>query len=158
MKVFGTFFTIALLIALITGCASGPRFSEMKSSIPTLNPDTGRIYIYRKGGPLGVQPKIYINGENTGRAKPKGFFYVDRPAGNYEIETITEVKRKITVPLDSGQTRYVRIKFSIGFLMAHAKPELVNEEFGASEIQKMKYTGNELEIDEPESNEMKSNE
>ncbi len=139
MRLFGIIIEIAFIAILIAGCASGPMFSEMQSSIPKLNSDTGRIYIYRNGGPLGAQPKIVINGEEVGRAVPKGFLYVDRPAGNYEIVTTTEVKRKLSLALDKGQTRYVRIKFTIGFLLAHAKPELVENEVGETEIQKLKY-------------------
>ena len=46
MRPFGKFFTIAFMAILVVGCASGPKFSEMQSSIPKLNSDTGRIFIY----------------------------------------------------------------------------------------------------------------
>ena len=118
---------IACCATLLPGCASGPKFSEVKSSFPPLAEENGRIYFYRT--------------TKIGTAKPQGFFYADRPAGNYEVETSTEVKRRLSLTLDKSQTRYVRLNISMGFFVGHVYPELVDDQTGEKEICGCKYTG-----------------
>ena len=145
MNVISKLFFILIGILLLSSCAtSGPKFIEMAPTISNLSPESGRIFIYRTTA-LGaaVQPEVTLNGEVIGKAVPKGFFYVDREAGNYEIMTSTEVKRKLSLILDKGQTRYVRLNISIGFFMGHVYPELVDQEIGEKEIQDCRYTGKE---------------
>lgn len=64
----------------------------------------GRIFIYRTAL-LGaaVQPEVKVNAQVVGRAVPNGFFYVDRAAGPYSINTTTEVDRSLSLTLDKGQ-------------------------------------------------------
>lgn len=46
----------------------------------------GRIYVYRTAAfGAAVQPKVRLNEEVIGKAVPKGFFYVDRPIGEYTL-------------------------------------------------------------------------
>src|SRR5262245_19529196 len=128
---------------LLTACAiSTPKYSEMAASMAAAGPDMGRIYFYRTmllG--FAVQPEVRLNGQVVGRAVPNGFFYVDRPAGNYEVATATEVERKLTFTLDSGQVRYVRLNISMGLLAGHVYGELVDEAKGQAEIADVRYTG-----------------
>lgn len=141
MKAFAKLFLVLLLSFGLTGCAAkGLKFSEFSSQMPDLSPEMGRIYFYRvtvMGA--AVQPSVKINDEVIGKAVPKGFFYVDKEPGNYEIMTSTEVKRKLSLTLDAGQTRYVRLGISIGFFVGHVYPELVDSDVGAEEIQKCKH-------------------
>jgi Protein of unknown function (DUF2846) len=128
---------------LLSACAtSTPKYSEMAASMGAAKSDMGRIYFYRTvllG--FAVQPEVRLNGEVVGRAVPNGFFYVDRPAGNYEVATSTEVERKLTFTLDAGQVRYVRLNISMGFFAGHVYGELVDEAKGQSEIADVRYTG-----------------
>jgi hypothetical protein len=128
--------------ALMTGCATGPSYSQFKASIPALARDDGRIYFYRTAE-LGaaVQPDVHLNDQVIGTAAPDGFFYVDRPPGNYKVETATEVERTLSLTLDKGQTRYVRFDVSLGFLVGHVYPVLVEDATGESEIANCYYTG-----------------
>ncbi len=129
-----------LVLTIITGCASGPSFNEYSASIPTMDADTGRIYIYRSTSfGAAIQPKIRVNGEEVGNAVPKGFFYVDRPAGNYEISASTEAKRALTLTLEPGEERYVRLEVKMGLLAGHIKPVLVENSVGKQEITKTKF-------------------
>ena len=137
--------TVAVIVGsmLLAACAtSGPKFSEMASSIGAPKPDVGRIYFYRTTV-LGaaVQPDVRLNGEVVGKAVPNGFFYSDRPAGNYQVATETEVERKLTFTLDAGQVRYVRLSIVMGFFVGHVYGELVDEAKGQAEIADMRYTG-----------------
>jgi hypothetical protein len=95
----------------------------------------GRVFFYRTSI-LGaaIQPDVKLNGEKVGSAKPKGFFYVDRPAGAYKVETSTEVTRTLSFTLEKNQTRYVRLNISMGFFAGHVYPELVDTATAEKEI------------------------
>ncbi len=117
MKTLRKILSASVIVFFLAGCAtSGSKFVEMSSTIPTLSGDTGRIYFYRVTG-LGaaVQPEVKLNQEVIGKAVPNGFFYVDRQPGNYQVVTSTEVERKLSLTLDKGQTRFVRLNISVGF-------------------------------------------
>ena len=128
---------------LLSGCAtSGPKFSEMGATMPAAKPDAGRIYFYRTAliG-AAVQPEVRLNGEKVGKAVPNGFFYVDRPAGSYQVVTETEVEKKLTFTLEPGQVRYVRLDISMGFWVGHVYGELIDEDKAKSEIASTRYIG-----------------
>jgi hypothetical protein len=82
-----------------------------------------------------VQPEVKLNGEVIGKAVPKGFVYLDKAPATYEIMTSTEVDRKLSLTLDKGQVRYVRLDISMGFFVGHVYPELVDSDVGEKEIQ-----------------------
>jgi hypothetical protein len=105
--------------------------------------NSARIYFYRTDSMAGaaVQPSIKVNGVVVGSAVPGGYFYVDEPAGSYEISTTTEVKEAITASLKSGETRYVRFDIQMGLFVGHVAPTLVWPEQGESEIAKCHYIG-----------------
>jgi len=143
MKSILKLFLFVMVVFMLGGCATtGPKFTEFAPSISNMAPDTGRIYIYRPSS-LGaaVRPDVKLNGEVIGEAISYGFFYVDRTPGNYEIMTSTEVSRKLSMTLDKGQTRYVRLNISIGFFVGHVYPELVEDEEGKKEIEDCRYIG-----------------
>jgi len=141
---------LAVLVVSLSfgGCATtGPKYSELipAAAVSTLPPDTGRFYIYRTTA-LGaaVQPEVKLNGDVVGKAVPNGFFYVDEKPGTYEILTSTEVDRKLSLLLESGQTRYVRLNISLGFFVGHVYPELIDSDIAEKEIQDCRYTGAEM--------------
>jgi outer membrane murein-binding lipoprotein Lpp len=142
MKKILSLFVVVATVSLFSGCASGPKFNETKSSIPPLAQDQGRIFFYRNNAlGAGVQPAAKLNGEVIGKAKPMGFFYVDRAPGTYEVETTTEVKRTLSLMLEKGQTRYVRFNISMGFFVGHVYPEIIEDTIAANEIQKCSFIG-----------------
>jgi Protein of unknown function (DUF2846) len=96
---------VVIVSLLLSACAtSGPKFTEMGASMPAAATDRGRIYFYRtKALGAAVQPDVRLNGEVVGKAVPNGFFYADRPAGNYQVATETEVERKLTFTLEPGR-------------------------------------------------------
>jgi hypothetical protein len=77
----------------------------------------------------------------VGSSIPNGFFYVDSSPGANEIMTSTEVDRKLSLTLDKGQTRFVRLNISIGFFVGHVYPELADQATGEKEIQDCRNTG-----------------
>jgi hypothetical protein len=131
-----------LLAAFLAGCAAtGPKMSEVKSTIPALSPDQGRIYFYRNLNMLGaaVSADIRLNGDVVGRSQRGAFFYVDRPAGNYEVASSTETEKKLTFALDAGETKYVRTYVGVGILVGRIIPELVNGDDASKEMDNLAY-------------------
>ncbi|MBK1979679.1 DUF2846 domain-containing protein [Achromobacter xylosoxidans] len=102
--------TTALLLA---GCA-GPRYGEIAAQIPAIEAGNGRIYVYQPAqadGPSAAEPPILVDGRKVGRSKPGRFFFVDRPAGAHTLATAHDKRAgraELPVPLEAGQTRYVR--------------------------------------------------
>jgi len=138
-------FQIALLVlsaAVLSACASGPKFTEVNPDLVSENSSMGRIFFYRPSSfGAALQPDIILNDEQIGEAISWGFFYVDRPAGSYECVTSTEVERKVSFILEPGQTRYIRFSVSFGFFVGHVYGELVDDTVGLKEIKDCKYIG-----------------
>lgn len=128
----------AALLAL-SGCASGPAYKDVSGSFQPVPAQSGRIFFYRVATMgAAVQPEVKLNGETVGKSVPKGFFFVDRAPGDYVVNTTTEVKKALTFHLDAGQTRYVRLGISMGFMAGHVYPELVEDSVGKAELEKTK--------------------
>lgn len=137
-------FACCLVALTLSACASGVKFTEMNPSTMPKDQDSGRIFFYRTTV-LGaaLQPDIRLNGTKVGDSIAQGFFYVDRPPGNYEIVTSTEVDRKVTFVLEKEQTRFVKFSVSMGFFVGHVYGELVDSAVGLEEIKECKYAGAE---------------
>ena len=134
-------FACCLIALTLSACASGMKFTEMNPGTMPEDQDSGRISFYRTMV-LGamLQPDIRLNGTKVGNAIPQGFFYVDRPPGNYEVVTSTVVDRKVTFVLEKGQTRFVKFSVTIGFfLLQHVYGDLVDPAVGLEEIKECKY-------------------
>jgi hypothetical protein len=108
---------------------------------PKLAPDRGRVYFYRTSilG-LAVQPDIKLNGESVGSAAPGGFFFVDRPRGNYVASSTTEVESKVAFALAAGETKYVRTSISPGIIVGHMNFELVSKSVAEGELASLNQT------------------
>lgn len=103
MKIPFTLLILPLLFVVLSGCATGPKYTEVASSFDALEPGKGRIFIYRPSSfGAAIQPKVRLDGEVVGKAKPHGFFFVDHAPGEYEIVTSTEVERSLSLTLDEG--------------------------------------------------------
>ena len=109
---------------------------------PKLAPDRGRIYFYRSAAIVGVvvQPDIKLNGESVGSAAPGGFFFVDRPRGNYEASSATEVETKLAFTLAAGETKYVRTSISPGIIVGHMNFELISKSVAEGELASLNQT------------------
>ncbi len=133
---------IMLMVALLltVSCASGVKFSELKPELAPADSEKGRIFFYRPSGVgFALRPEVHLNEEVVGQAVAKGFFFVDRPPGDYEVVISTEVERKTTFVLEKGQTRFIRLAIRLGFFVGHIFGELVDEPTGLAEIQNCKY-------------------
>lgn len=142
----GRAFLVAVLpLLLISGCATGPKYTEVMSTIPPLTPSQGRIYFYRPSAfGAAVQPDINLNGQKVGTAKPHGFYFVDRDPGNYEVTAATETEKKLTFTLEPRQERYVRLRIQMGVFVGRIVPELVDKAEAEGEIKDLSFIAEPL--------------
>jgi len=134
---------LGLLAGLLTGCATGPKYEEVRGGFPTVPADQGRIYFFRSSNPFGsgIQPSVMLNGEKVGDPQPGGFFFVDRAPGNCEVNLTTEVDKKLTFTLEPRQEQYVRMSVGLGVIVYRVYPELVDKKTGEEELKGLSYTG-----------------
>jgi hypothetical protein len=134
---------LVLMVCCIASCATtGTKFMEMNVAKVSQDPEQGRIFFYRPSSfGAAIRPDVILNNIRVGEAKSWGFFYVDRPPGDYVMVTSTEVTRKCSFTLDKGQTRYIRISMSWGFFVGHVYGELVDESAALEEINGCRYIG-----------------
>ena len=138
MKKFSQIVTFVFIVGFYSACATGPGFLEVNPPLVSDQAEMGRIFFYMPSS-LGAafQPKVMLNDEEVGSANSLGFFYVDRPPGDYKVFTRTDVDRAVSFTLEKGQTRFIRLSSSMGFA-GIVFGELVDESVGLSEIKKCK--------------------
>ena len=141
MKFNPIMLTLALAMALPATMAiaktSENSWAFKHPAEPALDPTRARIYFYRSDAFAGfaVQPTVMINGESAGeRSKPGDYFYVDVPAGTYEISTETEKKEAVTATVTAGQTMYIRFDVNMGFFIGHVQPSIIDPQQAITEI------------------------
>jgi len=130
---------LVLAVLILGACASGAKFSDTSPSLTPASGETGRIFFYRPSS-LGaaIKPDVRLNDEVVGEAVAQGYFFVDRPPGEYKVTTSTEVERSLSLVLEKNQTRYVRLAVTMGFLVGHVTPTLVDAETALKELPKTK--------------------
>lgn len=140
MRITRGLFTAALLAAVLSGCATGAKYTEVVSTIPPMAQSEGRIYFYRPSAfGAAVQPDINLNGQKVGTAKPHGFYFVDRAPGNYEVAAATETEKKLTFTLEPRQERFVRLKIQMGLFVGRIVPELVDKSEAEKELKELSF-------------------
>ena len=129
-------------IAVLAFAATAAEADENQVNGPQpLAAGDARLCFYRETWhALSVQPDVTVNGQVVGKAFPNEWFCVDRKPGTYEVSTTSEPNRKWSVTLESGQTRYASLEFTVTwFLVAHINPELVDNATGEKGIAGLKY-------------------
>lgn len=134
---------LAVIAAGLVGCsATGPRFSEMADTLPSLGENEGRIYFYRNSiMGAAIQPEVSVNGEVVGKSQPSSFFFIDRPAGTYKAAARTEAEGSIDIVLRARQTAYVEMSISMGLLVGRPAFERVAEAEGRKALPSLAYGG-----------------
>src|ERR1700716_2789317 len=132
----------ALLVGLLLVSWASPRgVDDPPMRLPALKPGYGRVYFTRPGDLVGVavQPEIRMNNEVVGRSVPGGFFFVDRPPGQYSVSTATEVENVVTFQLAAGESKYLKTAVTPGILVGHITPTLEFPEQGQSDVGRLRY-------------------
>lgn len=134
-------FFVGLALLLLAGCATGPKYSEMKGTIPPLRSDQGRVFVYRDSSfGAAITPSVSINNKIVGVSRANGFFYADLPAGNYRMSAGTEVERSLTFTLATGEVKYVKASISFGIIAGRINFDLVNQAAGEDALQGLAYS------------------
>ena len=140
MKAISTIFAIVLLLFVLAGCATGPAYSKYSATIQPPAPTDCRIWFYRPSKMMGsaLQPHVYLNGVIVGKSQPGCYFYVDRPAGDYEVKCSTEWASKAVLHVKAGDEKFVRLTLGPGVVVGHIIPSEVDKARGLKEIAKCK--------------------
>jgi hypothetical protein len=129
---------VLLLLTTVSliGCASLPNFTEYAKRLPPTTQGEGRIWFYRSSRFVGsgIQPSVLLNGETIGKARPGGYFYVDRPAGNYVVTCETEQINECRLVLEPRSTKYVRLTMGLGVWIASIVPQEVSQSTALKEL------------------------
>lgn len=135
--------SVLALVALVAGCATGPKYSEVASRMPSVKPGEGRIFFYRSSSMVGaaVQPDVRLNSEVVGSSKPGGYFYVDRPAGNYVASASTETEKTASFVLAAGETKYLKTSPSFGLVIGRIVITIEPPESARQELASLSHTG-----------------
>jgi hypothetical protein len=128
---------------VLAACASGPKFSEVSSTLAKPPAGDGRIYVYRTQTMEGaaVQPTIDIGGQKAGACAPNGVSIADLPAGSYDAKAQTEAESKIHFSIEAGEEKYIRCHISMGFLVGHPNLDLIDPAQGRTDVQDLSFTG-----------------
>ncbi len=77
----------ALCAVLLVGCATGPTYEQVRSTLPAPAPGVGRVFVFRRTAPTAPSffPEITIDGAVVQSLRPNSFFFADVPAGAHRI-------------------------------------------------------------------------
>jgi hypothetical protein len=135
----------------LSGCATGPKMSEINSRIPAIKNENARIFIYRESIFVGDghTPSIILNGNNIGDSIAGGWFFLDTVPGDYVLTTSTNEENRFNFQLTTGEERYISFKFSsfgVSVLFVTVKPrsfemEIVPKDKALLAMKELRYTG-----------------
>ena len=142
MKVKSLISASILILLTFAACTSNPTYDEVSSRPRTESQYDGRIYVYRLTTVgTSIRPTVRLDGEPVGRAIPDEFFYLDLPAGDYEISAAKNTERILPFRLKVGEEKYIRVDMKIGAALWQVTPVLVDAEVARNELKNTKYNG-----------------
>jgi len=115
---------------------------DISGQPPQIPAGQGRIYFYREKRFVGLamEPHILLNAETVGNSMNGGYFYVDRPPGNYVVHCSNDRNgdHQITVTLAAGDIKYVQTSF-VSF---HIESTLVDKDTAVKTLSECSYMPN----------------
>lgn len=140
-KLFKTILLASGLAIFAVGCASGPKFSEYRLTVPPPPAGQGRIWFYRPSA-LGaaVQPAVKLDDQVVGNAVPHGYFHVETLPGEHTVSATTEWTHKISINVNTNEDSYVRLSMMIGLFVGHVIPKEVPESQGTNDMKNLHLT------------------
>lgn len=129
-------------VFLLSGCASGTKFSELPIDQTQMDSGQAQMVFYRTQI-LGaaVQPTIYVDGQPTGKCTSKGVFLVDVVPGTHHVIASTETDSNVHVDVEPSNRTYIRCSIGIGLFIGRPKLEVVSGSTGKSESDTLSFTG-----------------
>ena len=140
---FRTVSLFLLVSLIITGCAQGITVSEASNFKAKPRDGMSRIVVYRtqKLYAAANQPKVFLDGKETGRCKPNGVFFIDVPKGKHEISVTTEFKKKMVINTTNVNIAYVRCNIGVGLVVGHPILKKRSVAQGETETAQLSFTG-----------------
>jgi hypothetical protein len=130
------------VLMMLTGCASAPVNIASELELQEIPDAHGRIFVYRLNGDADrISSAVRVDGEPVGRAFPGSFFYVDLPAGDYEITAARNSDRHVSVVLDAGAVLNVRVDMWLRRTRWTLIPVLVPEETAKAQMSSLSLKG-----------------
>jgi len=135
---------VVVCLILFVGCATIPMESTEKNEMAkSFNPPTdgnAGLYIYRSGSFGGVLKKdIWVDEKCIGESAPNVFFY-EEVQGDEEHKISTESEfspNDLLLKTDSGNNYFIHQYIKFGVFVGGAGLELVDEETGKKEVEKL---------------------
>lgn len=146
---FNKIAVVAVLAALVTGCASVPMESkeasdQAKRFAPPSQGQAG-LYIYRTGGPgAALKKDIWVNGKCIGESAPNVFFH-EQVKGDQELTIATESEfspNEIKLVVVGGANYFIQQYLKIGAFVGGANLEVVSEANGKQAINDLQMAKN----------------
>ena len=134
-------FAVTISGLLLTGCASGPRYSEYRATLQPPAAGMGRIWFYRHSVLFGdaMDPAVKLDGIKIGNSIPGSFFQVQTTPGVHEVSTTTEATYKTTVTVNTNADSYIKCHILPGVLVGRVVPAVVNEAEAVQEMKELRY-------------------
>jgi len=112
------------------------------ASLPAIPAGKARLIVYRSSYMgFAIQPKVFVDGQETGRCKPGTTIAANLTPGEHTIASTTEVKRTLSVNLIAGKTTYVSCRTKMGIAVGRAKFEQVSPAKAIAKAASMRLQG-----------------
>jgi hypothetical protein len=134
-------FGVMATALLLTGCATGPKYSVYRTTLALPPPGMGRIWFYRRSVFFGdgLEPSIKLDGTKVGDSIAGSFFQVETSPGAHNVSTATEKKYDVTVSVTTNADSYVQFYILPGILIGRVVPTIMNEADALPAMGKMTY-------------------
>lgn len=124
------FIYIAFLSIVISSCASTTQFVKYSDVLKEPQKGYSKIIVIRKNTAFGsaISSKIYQDNKLIGKLGYANVLsWQSKPIKTVIVAT-TENKDSLNLNLKENKTYYLRLDYSIGFLIGRAKLKLINKE------------------------------
>lgn len=130
------------VLIMLASCATGPKFQEYSSQLPSVQPNKARLFIYRPGSKASSEiPDIKIDGNIIGQLPAKGFLVLDTRSGAHTLKTSFDARRSSTFFIKKGETNYLRVDVKRALTVNEINTTMVESSIGIVEIDKTTYSG-----------------
>lgn len=141
-KKMSTFASVSMACLGLTACATGDSLSQSAASIPEVAQGMSRIVVYRTQiMGAAVQPKIFVNGQETDTCQPNQVFYVDVPAGQHVLKAVTETTETLVVNTQPNTSTYVTCEVDFGIVIGRPDLEIEHSATGRGEVNRLVFGG-----------------
>jgi len=139
IKLLKSLLVIGSVTLCAAGCATGPSYSQYRSTLSPPREGYGRIWFYRPTVLAAeVQPVIKLDDRIVGHAVPQGFFRVDVPAGVHEVSATSIWKHSAIVTVSTNNDTYIRFTPLFGIIAHHFVPEEVDDSLGPNSLHNLR--------------------